>query len=387
MKAQRFAALDGWRGLAAAVVALTHLSAAGHFYELPIVRHGGLAVPFFFVLSGFVISHAYGAGLSSGGDLRRFITRRVGRLYPLHFATLMALVGLECLKLAMVSAGVKSGQPPFSGSNDVVSLVANLFLLEAVVPMGEYTWNGPSWSISTEFYTYLVYAAIVMIAAAKVRSGILAAFLLTGGALFVIEFSGLEIHKTSGLGLLQCIFGFFGGVLTHQLYRRLADAGVRSNTLLELAGFGAVVALFWYDPSGHSATVLPFMAVVLVFALEGGVVSRFLKLSPFQVAGELSYSVYLNHFVILSVLSGFLRASQSVFDVQLLYPANDVDMISLGPKPLMDLLAVGYLVAVGIVSVFTYRFIEQPGRSLFNRWADRMSSKARNGTMPTPAGA
>ena len=55
----RFAALDSWRGIAALLVALLHFRFLGHFYSLDFVRNSWLFVDFFFVLSGFVITHAY----------------------------------------------------------------------------------------------------------------------------------------------------------------------------------------------------------------------------------------------------------------------------------------------------------------------------------------
>ena len=72
----RFHVLDGWRGVCALLVALFHVNAVGHFYGLPVVRNGLLFVDFFFVLSGFVITHAYAERVSfrpTGEILLRFL--------------------------------------------------------------------------------------------------------------------------------------------------------------------------------------------------------------------------------------------------------------------------------------------------------------------------
>ncbi len=124
------------RDRGALLVALYHLSAAGAFYDFPPIRHGGIAVPFFFVLSGFVIAYAYGGRLNTPLDAQIFITRRVGRLFPLHLFTLAILVALEVAKLVMVKMGVQSGQAPFTGDNSIEALAANLLLLHAVIPFG-----------------------------------------------------------------------------------------------------------------------------------------------------------------------------------------------------------------------------------------------------------
>ena len=78
---RRFLALDGLRGLAAVIVVLFHKLAwvgTGHFY------YGYLAVDFFFMLSGFVIGHAYGERLAARRiGLSRFVLLRAERLGPL----------------------------------------------------------------------------------------------------------------------------------------------------------------------------------------------------------------------------------------------------------------------------------------------------------------
>ena len=55
----RFHSLDGWRGVAALFVSLYHLSFFNHIYGWEFLRNSYLFVDFFFVLSGFVITHAY----------------------------------------------------------------------------------------------------------------------------------------------------------------------------------------------------------------------------------------------------------------------------------------------------------------------------------------
>src|SRR3981189_3074967 len=102
MNKTRFEALDGWRGVAALSVALFHLSAAWHLYSLPWIRHAGMFVDLFFVLSGFVISHSYLEKLTHPGAVPDFLIRRLGRVWPLHIFTLGILVLLEVTKLLLI---------------------------------------------------------------------------------------------------------------------------------------------------------------------------------------------------------------------------------------------------------------------------------------------
>jgi peptidoglycan/LPS O-acetylase OafA/YrhL len=81
-KSNRFDVLDGLRGVAALCILIHHwaqcVGASAGF-----LGHAYLAVEFFFLLSGFVISNAYEHKLMQAMSFRRFVLIRVIRLYPL----------------------------------------------------------------------------------------------------------------------------------------------------------------------------------------------------------------------------------------------------------------------------------------------------------------
>jgi peptidoglycan/LPS O-acetylase OafA/YrhL len=70
---ERYVVLDGWRGIYAILVALFHCPLYWHGWDTLFVRGSWLFVDFFFVLSGFVIAHAYAGKLSSSRDLFAFL--------------------------------------------------------------------------------------------------------------------------------------------------------------------------------------------------------------------------------------------------------------------------------------------------------------------------
>ena len=89
----RFDVLDAMRGICALIVALYHFNTTGLLSQLGIVKHGWIFVDYFFVLSGFVIAHSYGARLAERTvGVPRFIALRFGRIYPLHIVVLAAIV-------------------------------------------------------------------------------------------------------------------------------------------------------------------------------------------------------------------------------------------------------------------------------------------------------
>ena len=99
-KAHRFTVLDGLRGVAALVVLTLHLVQQHDLTALPFA---GLAVDFFYLLSGFVVAFAYEQRLQSGAmGLVSFVRVRITRLYPL------ILLGTATgIALALVAAAFK----------------------------------------------------------------------------------------------------------------------------------------------------------------------------------------------------------------------------------------------------------------------------------------
>src|SRR5260370_10521059 len=87
-----FRVLDSWRGIAALLVALFHLNVYSAIYSLDFFRNAYLFVDFFFVLSGFVITHSYGGRMGTRESVGTFAIRRFHRLCALHSIVLLAVV-------------------------------------------------------------------------------------------------------------------------------------------------------------------------------------------------------------------------------------------------------------------------------------------------------
>jgi peptidoglycan/LPS O-acetylase OafA/YrhL len=129
IKLRRYAALDGLRGIAALLVALLHTPFQSPMCDIALIRNGGLYVDFFFVLSGFVLTHAH---VNKNDTFTSFFIKRTGRLWPLHIFLLAALIGLECFKLLMDRHGIPSDQAAFTEAHSWTSILSNIFLVQAL---------------------------------------------------------------------------------------------------------------------------------------------------------------------------------------------------------------------------------------------------------------
>lgn len=291
-----FLAMDGLRGLAALVVVIYHR----RFWMGDGRWHGYLAVDFFFVLSGFVIAHAYGAKLADGRmTWRQFILSRIIRLYPMIVfgavlgALAIAAEGLEKHWLGLVVRAL--GTLPFA-----VLALPQPILREPFQP------NGPAWSLFFEIIANLIYMAIIprlgtrwVVAITGVFALALALAIRTHGQ---VAFGWL--WPTMPLGLLRVGFPFTMGVLLQRLHAtaRLKVPGLPVWVLGPLLVL-ILAAPIWPTWRGE----LIFTAVVIFGAFPLMVASasndqpsaRWVSLSTFSAA--LSYPIYLVHMPIMNI--------------------------------------------------------------------------------------
>ncbi|MEW5728443.1 MAG: acyltransferase [Pseudomonadota bacterium] len=360
----RFRVLDGWRGVCALLVALHHFHADGHFFAVPFVRNSYLFVDFFFVLSGFVIAHSVG-GRMTAAAVWPFVRRRFARLWPLHVVVLGGFVVLEAMKAALMTAqGIAADNPPFSGATSLAALASNIALVHALGLHDGATWNFPSWSISTEFYAYLAFAAVAVTA----PGWLVPVAVATASALVVAALSGEWLHTIADYGYFRCLYGFFTGVLVHRLHGALAR--MPAATWLE----APVLVLVWAFVSAADkgplsmAAPLVFGVAVLVFAFEAGPVSRLLAARPVQHLGTWSYSIYLVHTLLLVMIGRAVNLAEAKLGLALMVPAGwngeSFHLVALGGPWLTDLAAGLYLAAVVAVASLTWRLVEKPGQRL-----------------------
>lgn len=360
-RAHRFTALDGWRGICALLVALHHLNANGHFYTWPLVRNAWLFVDFFFVLSGFVIAYAYGERLRDDSEIREFTLRRFARLWPLHVTILAAFVLLELYRLVMAGSG-------FTGERSWIAIFTNLALVQSLGIHNNLTWNTPAWSISTEFYTYLVFAGVCFITSTG-RS--VAAFLLAlVGLSVLVFFSRYGMRETFGFGFFRCLYGFFAGVLTFQAWK--SSQTKIGGTIPEILTLVVVGIFVTFAPNMRVLEYLAapiFALAVFIFAPQTGVISRLIESRFIKALGRWSYSIYMVHMLVVaclfSLLDNFGRGWTAI-------DASGNEIVPMASAWVGDLIALVYLTIVVVFASFTYRFVEKPGQRIF---ADRLQGK------------
>jgi peptidoglycan/LPS O-acetylase OafA/YrhL len=390
----RFSALDGWRGICALLVALYHFPTVSHVGGWGIVQHAYLFVDFFFVLSGFVITYAYWDRIGSWRAAGVMMWRRLGRLWPLHVALLAAFVALElAAPVAAWLLGIhRSAAGVFDpNSSSLLSAVpTNLFLLHGLGVHDRLTWNLPSWSISAEFWTYALFACLLVVT--RSRTVIAAGVIALGAWGVVAAFSPRYIGVDYDLGFLRCLAGFFAGHLVYLGVRRRPCA-MRLPTLCEalvVAAIGVFVVYAGQTPV-ELAAPLVFALAVWVFAHEAGGISRVLKGQPFAWLGVISYSIYMVHALIIVLIHRMLAVIEQIWGVALMVRTGSGStsqlVISLGGPWTTDLVVAVYAGVVVGLGMLTWRYIEMPCQKAWNRRVDGtkrervVARKARFGSL------
>jgi peptidoglycan/LPS O-acetylase OafA/YrhL len=320
-----FLPLDSIRGTAALVVLIHHVAISATFHNVfgnmgpvdqPFFHNGWIFVDLFFVLSGMVIAFNYPmppVGRFRFGD---FMIRRLARIYPLHLATLCAFLLFRLARLSLVAAGLMPPTAIAGEGNDLYAFSMNLLLLHSVGFTDRLTWNGPSWSISAEFYTYVLYG-VVLLAANAVRRKL---FLTICFALIsilslllivtVLKKPSFDFHYD--FGILRCTYSFFIGVLTLRVVRfisRVQTAGL-AGPLQWGSLLLAVCVVVYVGSLSNLAAIAPLLFATLLgslMAYPDTSLSRILSTPPLLWLGQRSYSIYMTHGLVIVLTEYAIR--------------------------------------------------------------------------------
>lgn len=288
--------LTSLRGLAALWVVVFHflpdivtlLPPADLFS--PALSQGHFAVPIFFVLSGYVLAHNYLESIGARADrskLFRFWSRRLARIYPLHLATLLAV-------LAMVISARLLGLTISEEGYGWRDFVLNLLLIHTWVPHFRLNWNYPSWSISSEWFAYLLFPAACLALFRIRRTAILVALVLSVYALWVGLI--LAADRLPFREMISVVCPFLLGCT----FSRAVTLGFSPRFGLGIASWvlASALALLPYLVTGRAlpiAMATTGAALVFVLGAAGTGCPRFWLWRPLIVLGEVSYSLYLVH--------------------------------------------------------------------------------------------
>ena len=295
--------MEGLRGLAVVLVFAQHyamqsilfidLQGAASAMAGWARNFGSLGVELFFILSGFLI---YGTLLGRQPGFLPFMARRVERLYP---AFLCVFIPVAALHLALATGEI----PPEPG-RAVLVVLSNLLLLPGVLASEPVL--RVAWTLSWEMFFYLALGLLVPGLALhrrprRMRVGLILAVAASVAALAEAAPDGLGPFAVP-LPLLP----FLAGMLLFEAREAGAwsvpgwaalPAGALSLTVGPFVGLTVML---------HQALETLALALLCSAAFQGGnITARALCWRPLRWLGNISYSFYLVHgLVVVAIFRG-----------------------------------------------------------------------------------
>jgi peptidoglycan/LPS O-acetylase OafA/YrhL len=304
---RRLEYLDSSRGIAAVIVLLSHFIGA---FSLPdevsflqntgfhFFWDGKAAVSYFFVLSGFVLSNAFFKNDIHFKSLNyfEFILRRFLRIYPVFIFVLL----LSWLASRFIFKWYELNNLPeatewiklfWRTKGSFLSLVKESFLIVRIPQEPENRLINQDWTLTIELIISLLVPVFILIAKRNIF------WLLITGLIL------LRIHADNW------IIEFLFGILIASNIEKIREILIKQNKFIKLALLIFITLLY----SSQFIITLPSilndyflkitMASLLIFILTFSSIQFFLNNKILVFLGDISYSLYLCHFILIMIIS------------------------------------------------------------------------------------
>jgi peptidoglycan/LPS O-acetylase OafA/YrhL len=342
---QDYPALTGLRAIAATLVFWHHYNPFLINGFTPFLHHVvyefNIGVSIFFTLSGFLIAHRYANEIKSFA-WKAYLIKRFARIYPMYFIITTATLFLV----------------PSTETNGLV-YVLNITFIRGFSNFYKFTLVSQGWSLTVEECFYFLAPILFIWIRKAVWAFVGLAILISIIGFLLVDIGDiLGWEKTFGRQSFMLTYTFFGRCFEFLTGAALAVWANRlptfsRYTICAVIGMSVVVLTLsvigrdWNNRLNfwglilHNI-VLPLSTTALLHGLitENSLIRRILASPVMQVLGKASYTFYLIHLGVISIwLNLYIK------------------------HPLW------FLIALQLVAVVLWRWVEEPLRKLILRWA------------------
>ncbi|MBG0514105.1 acyltransferase family protein [Elizabethkingia meningoseptica] len=333
--------LTGLRGIAAIWVVFFHffsfitqlLSDRFGLIFIPlnnIVKKGYLSVDLFFFLSALVLTMSYQSKFNLSVDsnnFKNYIKKRFARIYPLYlFVILISFILQENLTISHV--------------------ITHLTLTEVFFNTYINTVVYPIWSLSVEFLVYLIFPFLLLLINKMsfiVKIIILVISLYVTFLVQYIPSPYFDLNSLSWIfypsnGLLDINIGllaFVRGLCVYIVGSIVYPYLKRINKYILISS--SILLLTFLSVGANDFLVYLLLLTIPSACITIKSLNRILSNKLFHYLGKVSYSIYLNHILILTICNYIF--SEKVFIVRI----------------------IAFILTI-TVSILTFEFIEKPGK-------------------------
>ncbi|CAK7006976.1 MAG: hypothetical protein PARBA_00278 [Parabacteroides sp.] len=333
--------LDGFRGVAALMVMWYHVFEGYAFAggtTIENFNHGYLAVDFFFILSGFVISYAYDDRWSKNFTMKEFFKRRLIRLHP------MVIMGAVLGAITFcIQGSVQWDGTHIAISMIMLSLLCTILFIPAMPGVGYevrgngemFPLNGPCWSLFFEYIGNILYALFIRRLSTKALT-VLVVLLGAGLATFAITdvsgYGNIGVGWTlDGInfvgGLLRMLFPFSMGMLLSRNFKPIKVRGAFWICTAILITLFSIPYLEGSEPICANGIYEAFCIIVafpiLVWIGASGSTTDKSSTKVCKFLGDISYPLYVIHYPFMYLFYAWLIKNQ-------LFTFNQTWQVALG---------------------------------------------------------
>lgn len=339
-----FNGLNALRFFAASLVVFHHAeqirSKSGLFTlkSFSFFNNGGIAVTFFFILSGFLITYLLLKERSSKGviSIKKFYYRRILRIWPLYY--LLVFIGALLIPFLISYLNI-SYEMPYTFSEVILFFI--FFAPFMVTFIFGHHLLEPLWSIGVEEIFYIFWAPIVKyinISVTKLSVFIIVLkFLLVSLSPFFIE-NELYFQLLGKLQFESMAVGALGAVWVFKYYEQFDSSFFIFHRLTQIILMSFItIRIVFFKYLISNVNEFAFIQSTFVFNLAVNFLFLWLILNVslnkhsliklnsrvFNFLGDISYGIYMYHmliiFTIMLVLKDYLMSIDEISATVLFY--------------------------------------------------------------------
>lgn len=330
----RIGPVDGLRGFLALGVFAYHFGLwrevlQGQYWGAPVsyfeYQLGKVGVSFFFMITAFLFCRK--VVFSDRVDWRSLYVGRLFRIYPLYIFVVLLISAMAFLRTGELQVSLAElltslgrwmifDQPPINGYEDTRQLVA-----------------GVVWTLAYELVYYLFLPALALIAGKRVP-------------LWALVLPVLAVIYAHAFGMsLRGFASFFAGMAAAFLIDRRWFSDLARTQLADVLVLGCVLVALLVPVPGDVIFVGGAFCLIAGGCSLGGLLTRRLT----RTLGEVTYSIYLLHGIVLSALIYFVIGQDAAAQI---------------PEYAYNLLAAPVTFILVGCSFWAFKYVEAPGMQL-----------------------
>lgn len=271
-----------------------------HFIFDLIASKGYLAVDFFFILSGFILTHSYLSAIRDESfSYKDFMIRRLARVYPVHLFTLL-------LTTLLFWIWYWTDNPLHVNALSLGDFVQNLFLVHGWGGTRIMSYNQFSWSVSAEFFIYLLFPFLLRFCLKFSASHILLLSYLAFGAIWMATVSHLLVSpiQLGAFGLFRIFPEFLIGISLYLFALEFCMTVKRGQAAIVC--FMLFIAGIYLKCEDYF--IIPIFSFIILLAAEESRSGKasFLSKDTAVYLGKASYALYMVHFPAFFLIFGII---------------------------------------------------------------------------------